>query len=125
MAFDVLITDEADADLDSIASYVRRQDGEAAARKWFASITASIKSLKEMPARCAMAPEADDLNTEVRIRLHGRGKQTFKIYYEIRTETASPGTVRVLSVRHWARKPLGDDELQDLTDDTEDGEALQ
>ena len=72
-----------------------------------------------------MAPEADDLNTEVRIRLHGRGKQTFKIYYEIRTETASPGTVRVLSVRHWARKPLGDDELQDLTDDTEDGEALQ
>ena len=125
MAFDVLITDEADADLDSIADYLTRKDGRAAARKWFASIITSIESLKEMPARCAMAPEADDLNAEVRIRLHGRGTRTYKIYYEIRSPTASAGTVRVLSVRHWPRKPLGDDERQDLVDDIEDGEALQ
>ena len=48
MAFDVLITDEAFADLDAIAGSIKLSS-LATARKWVAAIIGTIKTLKEMP----------------------------------------------------------------------------
>ena len=58
MAFEVLITDEAFADLDTITGFLKRQASIDTARKWFGAIIAAIETLKEMPGRCTPAPEA-------------------------------------------------------------------
>jgi hypothetical protein len=76
-----------------------------------------ISSLCEMPARCSIAPESEDLGQEVKVLLYGRSKRTYKIFYSIAYETSSTGVVRIFHVRHWARKPLTKNELEELVDD--------
>ncbi len=44
MVFDVLITDEAYADLDAIAGVIRRNSSVEAARKWFAAMVGTIET---------------------------------------------------------------------------------
>ena len=73
-----------------------------------------------MPARCALAPEAEDLQDEVRLLLHGRKNRAYKIYFKIHQETESSGSVIVFHVRHWARKPLTNEELEELEELTDD-----
>ncbi|MBS1826396.1 MAG: type II toxin-antitoxin system RelE/ParE family toxin [Acidobacteria bacterium] len=58
MAFRVEITPQAFDDLDSIAGSVRQHSSFAIAEKWFNGIIDDIGSLKEMPARCPVAPES-------------------------------------------------------------------
>jgi plasmid stabilization system protein ParE len=125
IAFEVLITDEALADLDLLTEFIRASGSVDTARKWFAGMYAAIESLTEMPARCPLASEAEELGSEVRLLLHGRKNRAFKIYYAIDHETPSTGTVRVFHVRHWARKPVSEDELQDLLDDLTDEASLE
>ena len=125
MAFRVEIEPQAFDDLNSIADYIKASSSFAVAETWFNAVIDDIASLKEMPARCPVAPESEDLGQEVRILLHGRRKRTYRIYYTIDYETPSTGRVRVFHVRHWAREPLGEDEIQELIDDMEDEEAGQ
>lgn len=120
MAFRVEIAPQAFDDLDSIAGYIREHSSFAVAEKWFNSIIDDIASLKEMPARCPVATESEDIGEEIRLLLHGRRNRAYKIYYAINYETPSAGTVRVFHVRHWARRPVSEDELQDLIDDLTD-----
>jgi hypothetical protein len=70
-----------------------------------------------MPARCPLAPESEDLGAEIRLLLHGRKNRAYKIYFRIHQKTDSSGTVEVFHVRHWERKPLTNEELEELTDD--------
>ena len=116
MAFRVEIASQAFDDIDSIAGYIKENSSFAVAERWFNGIIGDIASLKEMPARCPVAPETEELGQEVRILFHGPRKRTYKIYCAIDYETPSTGKVRVFHVRHWARKPLSEDELQDLID---------
>ena len=117
MAFDVLITDEAFRDLDAISGFIRTNSSPDQGRKWFDSITANILSLREMPSRCSVCPESGELGIEVRVLLHGPTNRRYKIYFTIRHDTPKSGTVRVFHIRHWARKALSTDELQELMDE--------
>ena len=125
MAFHVEIEPQVLDDLESIAAFIQKNSSFAVAEKWFNRAMADIYSLMKLPGRCPVALESEELGPQIRILLNGRAKRVYKIYYLIEFKTPTSGVVRVLHVRHWARKPLGDDELQDLIDDTEDGEALQ
>jgi plasmid stabilization system protein ParE len=87
MAFRVEIQPLAVDDLDSIAEYIKAKSSFAAAEKWFNGMMESIASLKEMPERCAVAPESEDLDHEVRVLLHGRKNRSYKIYFAIDSET--------------------------------------
>jgi plasmid stabilization system protein ParE len=115
MAFEVLITDKAFADLDVITAFIKRQASINIARRWFAAIVNAIESLGEMPARCPVAEESADLEREVRLLLHGKRNRRYKVYFTIHEETK---TVRVFHIRHWAMKPVESDELEDLMDET-------
>ena len=64
-----------------------------------------------------MAPEAEDLEDDVRLLLHGRKNRAYKIYFKIHQKTESGGSVQVFHVRHWARKLLTNEELEELMDD--------
>ena len=73
-----------------------------------------------MPSRCTLAGESDDLQTEVRLLLHGKRNRRYKVYFAIHHASA---TVRVFHVRHWARKPVETDELEDLIDQNNEAEG--
>ena len=118
MAFRVELSPEAFEDLDAIASYIKKQSSSEIAQRWFNGVMDAIASLKQMPARCPVAPESEDVGREVRVLVHGRKTRAYKIYYAISYETSSSGVVQVFHVRHWARKPISDDELQELLDDS-------
>lgn len=117
MAFRVEIAPQALDDLDAIADYIKARSSFAVAEKWFNGIFDEIASLREMPARCPVAAESEDVGREIRLLLHGRRNRSYKVYYSISYETPATGTVRVFHVRHWARRPVSGDELQDLVDD--------
>jgi plasmid stabilization system protein ParE len=124
MAFRVEIEPQAFEDLDSIAGCIKKKSSFALAERWFNGMISDIASLKEMPARCPIAPESEDLGDEVRILLHGRKNRAYKIYFAIHYETSSTGTVRVFHVRHWARKLLSPHELQEfMMDEFADGQG--
>ena len=115
MAFRVEISPEAFADLDRIATYIEVRGSFESAERWFTAILKAIETLAEMPQRCAVAGESSDLETEVRLLLHGKRNRRYKVYFSIHEQ---PRTVRVLHVRHWAIEPIESDELQDLMDET-------
>ena len=56
MAFRVEIEPQAFDDLDSIAEYIKIKSSFAVAERWFNSVLDDIDSLKDMPARCPIAP---------------------------------------------------------------------
>jgi plasmid stabilization system protein ParE len=114
MAFRVEISPEAFGDLDRIALSLQEKATSVVAERWLDGIFASIRSLREMPSRCAIAEESDDLGTEIRLLLHGRRNRRYKVYFLIREKT-----VRILHVRHWARKPVEADELDDVVREIE------
>lgn len=121
MAFRVEIEPQAFDDLDQMAGWIKAGGSLEAAQKWFDGMIAAISTLREMPARCSLAPEAEELGHEVRLLLHGRRNRTYRVYFDIRYETPSSGTVRVFHIRHWARRPLTNEELDELTDDQAEG----
>ena len=116
MAFRVEIAPRAFEDLDSIVAYIKDTSGVSFAERWFNGIMNDMTSLQEMPARCPLAFDPVQFGQEIRVLVHGLGKQTCKIYYAIDSRTPSSGVVLVFHVRPWARKHLGDQEIRDLID---------
>jgi plasmid stabilization system protein ParE len=80
MVFRVEVSPQALADLDSIARYIRQRGSFDSAKRWFNGIIAAIRSLDLLPERCALAEESKDLETEVRLLLHGKRSRRYKIY---------------------------------------------
>ena len=111
MGLRVSLAPQALRELDEIAHYIRTRGSRESAERWFNQIVAEIRTLSESPMRCAIAPESRDAGVDVRLLLHGRRHRQYKIYYVI-DETRA--TVSVVHVRHWARQPLGRDELEEL-----------
>jgi plasmid stabilization system protein ParE len=117
MAFRVKISPRAFNDLDEIARYIKRQSSFEQAEDWFNGIIAAIRTLEDMPSRCPVADESEELGQEVRLLIYGRRNRKYKVYYSIRRRTRSAGTIQVFHVRHWARKNLNTDQLRELMGD--------
>ena len=64
---------------------------------WLANMRRAVRSLRDMPERCAFAPERDLFELELRQLLEG----SYRIIFTIEGHT-----VRVLHIRHSARAPL-------------------
>jgi len=104
MAFHVEISPRAFNDLDEISGYIKQHASFQQAQEWFNGITATIRTLEDMPHRCPFAEESKELGREVRLLLYGKRNRQYKVFYSIQKKTRSTGTVQVLHVRHWARK---------------------
>jgi plasmid stabilization system protein ParE len=114
MAFRVEVSPRALKDLDEIAGYIEQQGSFNQAQEWFNGIMAAIRTLEDMPERCLVANESEELGQEVRLLLYGKRNHKYRVYYSIQHKTASRGTVQVLHVRHWARKSLNADQFREL-----------
>ncbi len=119
MAFRVEIAPQASADLDAIADYIKQRGSFESAQQWFNGIMDAIAALKDMPGRCPIAEESEELEQDVHLLLYGRHNRRYKVYYSLHDETR---TVRVFHVRHWARKALNADDLQGFVDEPVDQE---
>ena len=120
MAFSVEIEPQAFDDIDELASAIRRGSSFEMAQRWFNGLMAAIASLQEIPERCAFAPEAEELGDAIRLLLYGRRNRSYRIYFKVQQDSESVGKVLIFHVRHWARRPLTEDELDELMDDQDD-----
>jgi plasmid stabilization system protein ParE len=87
-------------DLESAYLWVRESAPEAAER-WFNGLVDALETLRQFPERCGLAPENDYFDQEIRQLLHGRRSGVYRILFTIFEKE-----VRVLHIRHAARKPL-------------------
>lgn len=100
MSYRVLIQPPAVDDLDGIVRWIVR-DSPSRAASWLDGAFAAIQTLSEFPRRCPLAPEDDAFSEEIRQLLYGDVRILFDTEGDI---------VRVLHVRHGARRPLSPDE---------------
>ena len=115
MAFRVEVSPRAFNDLDEIARYIEQRGSLEQAEKWFNGIMAAIRTLENLPHRCRVAEESEELGQEVRLLLYGTRNRQYRVYYSVQETKPSTGTVRIFHVRHWARKRLSTDQLRKLT----------
>ena len=105
MGYRLVLTPRAAADADSATDYIRSAAPDAASR-WLAGLMDALASLAEMPERCPLAPEADILGAPVRQLLYGKRTGIYRIIFRIEENATRRPVVRVLAIRHCARRIL-------------------
>jgi plasmid stabilization system protein ParE len=98
--YEVFFDPHAEIEALAAAEYIARDSPRHAAR-WFAGLTKAIQSLSLFPHRCAVAPETEYLNHELRHYIY----KSHRIIFEI---VEAGQIVRVLHIRHGARRAMGD-----------------
>ena len=74
----VEITRSAERDALGIYHYIER-DSPARAAQWFAEMERQIRTLSQLPKRCPVIPEADDIGVEYRHLVSGPYRTIFRI----------------------------------------------
>src|SRR5947207_10901304 len=105
MEFAIEVTPRAEADIQAAYAYIADASSRAATR-WVVRLRQAIRSLAEMPGRCPLAPEAVDLDAELRQLLVGRRGGTYRVVFRIVRRGGGQPIVQVLAVRHGARDRL-------------------
>lgn len=103
MTYKVVVTPTAQRHLIEAFKYIAGRS-PLNAERWFNRIQDAIASRGLMPKRCPLAPETEYLDVELRHLIH----KPYRIIFSIRGRT-----VRVLYVRHGARRAIGEAELDD------------
>jgi plasmid stabilization system protein ParE len=98
--YHVLYQAPAEDELTEIGQWIARRS-PARAEAWLNGARAAIETLSSLPRRCPLAPEDDDFDVEIRQLLY----REFRILFTIEGDV-----VRVLHVRHGARRSLTPDE---------------
>ena len=100
MTYRVEITGPASDDINTTLAWLERELPDSA-QPWYERVVNDIRSLKELPQRCPVAPESYDSGAELRHLLSGKGRHVYRIIFCIEDEC-----VYVLHVMHGARKHL-------------------
>ena len=107
MAYRVSLS--APAEADAYKAFERiREAASIHAEKWLAGLFAAILSLEDMPVRCPLIPEADELGFPARL-LYGKGKGVYRIIFHIREEERH---VRILRIWHGSRDVITVDDVE-------------
>ena len=94
----VVVTPTASRHIDEAFAYIYERSPQNAER-WLAGVQDAIGSLRRFPRRCGIAPETRFLGEELRHFIY----KSHRIIYRIESRV-----VRILYVRHGARRPVGD-----------------
>src|SRR5437899_4973761 len=105
MAYTVSLSGSAEAD--AYAAFERiRAVAPASAARWLTGLFAAIRTLADMPARCPVIPEADDLGAPLRHLLYGRRTSVYRIIFDMQEDSEEGPRVRVLRIGHGVREAL-------------------
>jgi plasmid stabilization system protein ParE len=106
MAYRVVLTDKAEADVESALKWFHDQRATDAGGRWYAQLMARLDTLEKHPERCSLAAESEDVGEEIRELLLGRRRYKYRILFKI-----SGGTVTILRVWHGSRNSITRDDL--------------
>lgn len=107
-AYQLRITEPAEADIDAVFHYLLLRSPESALR-FRDQIDEAIDSLIEMPLMYPVAPELISGRVEVRQMLVRFGRATYRILFAVREPAADMyGRVIILRVRHGSQRGLGE-----------------
>lgn len=104
-AFEVIVEESARADAEETVAYIAGFSADRA-DQWAIGLEDAIASLATMPARCPRARESATIGSDLRQLLYGSYRVVFRIEEDA-------GVVRVLYVRHAARRTVGEPEKPD------------
>jgi toxin ParE1/3/4 len=105
MAYTVKLT--APAEADAYAAFERiREVSPDSAEKWLWNLFAAIQTLEEMPARCPLISEADELGRSVRHLLYGKRTGIYRIIFDIQEQSEDGPLVRVFRIWHGTRDAI-------------------
>ena len=105
MKYNVILMPRAIRDLDNAYFWAAQRAPRTAAR-WFNRFHASLRTLSTNPERCALAPEAELVRSEIRQLLFGKRPSVWRALFTIESQE-----VRVLHVRRAAMENATPDEL--------------
>lgn len=100
MSYRIEIEPEAEAGIDEAYHWLFERSPESAER-WRQQLAEKLQSLAENPERCPLAHEERSIERGIREILFGRRRGIYRILFDIRGDT-----VRILHVRHGARRSL-------------------
>ncbi len=104
MAYKVILSPQARRDVRETTDYLAAQTDNERAKTWKNGILEAIGTLTQMPLRCAIAGESQELGVELRQLMVRPHRILFRVH-----EGAQ--RVDVLRVYHSARAPLQIDDL--------------
>jgi len=82
------------------------------ADKWLRGLFAAIGTLADMPARCPVIPEADEIGHLVRHLLYGKGVAVYRIIFDVQEKSAEGPRVRVLRIWRGSRAEITAEDLE-------------
>ena len=103
--FQVFITAQAQADLQQAATWWKENRSAKEAEIWYDGISAKIQTLAQMPERCRIAAESENVEREVRQLLYGVSSHpTHRVLFVIDGDT-----VTIYRVLHTSKATIKDD----------------
>ncbi len=94
----------APAEADAYAAFDRiRAAAPTHAERWLTRLFAAISSLDNLPTRCPVIPEANELGYPVRHLLFGKGNGVYRIIFYVLEDERQ---VRVLRIWHASRDAI-------------------
>src|SRR5262245_50692638 len=106
MAYTVRFSGMAAGELELAFDWLKARSPIAALR-WYEQIAEAIQSLADNPERCALAPENEWYQGELRQLLHGKRRNMYRVLFEVRGNV-----VHILRVRHCAQDLLKPGEIR-------------
>jgi plasmid stabilization system protein ParE len=106
MIFQVNVSPSAMADIENIYLWLKEQNSTFS-EQWFNELIEVIDSLAQLPIRCPLAPESQELDIEVRQLLYRKSKRMIvRILFGI-----SGSQVSVYRIRHTSQQYLSKEDF--------------
>jgi plasmid stabilization system protein ParE len=111
MSFTIRYTRQAQDDIIRNADWWAEKHSVPQAREWKQTIIEQIRTLQEMPERCALAPETLKCKFSLRQLLVGKGpRPTYRAVYAVQ-ETPDGPQVVIITVRSAAEDEIRSEDL--------------
>mgnify|MGYP002624664892 CR=1 FL=1 len=108
MAYRVVLTDKAEADVESVLKWFCDQRATDAGGRWYAQLMDKLDTLENHPERCALAAESEEVGQDIRELLLGRRRYKYRILFKI-----SGKSVVILRIWHGSRDSITREDLSD------------
>ena len=111
MAYKVKLTKLAEMDAYSAYEYIQEVAPESA-DKWIMGLFSAIMTLNEMPTRCPVIPEANELEYRAHQLLYGKKGSTYRIIFDIQEASEEGKRVRILRIWHGSLDKISSGDIE-------------
>lgn len=106
MTYRVVLTDKAEADVESVLKWFHGRQATEAAGRWLAALMSRLDTLESHPERCSLAAESEEVEEVIRELLFGRKRFRYRLLFRIVGQT-----VQILRIWHSSRDAIKREDL--------------